>query len=258
MPARSRLFVLIASTLAMAIGGSGCDGCGRRGENREKKERTRIQAAPARDCEKTADCDDGDPCTRQECVDERCVATLVPPGTSCDNETVCDGVAACDANGRCVDGAPPLVDDGNPCTVDACDQKRGVLHDLVPVDDFDACTTDACDPSTGQITHTTLKVDDGNDCTKDSCDPRSGPKHEQPNPVYTCQARCEPGFHVASRTPSPECGSPQALRSFCAPDCGASFHTCEANCPNGYQKRAASPGGSCGTNPSIMVFCVKG
>src|SRR5262245_42583967 len=210
MPARSRLFVLISSVLAAAVLAPGCDGCGRRGENREKKERTRIQAAPARDCEKSADCVDDDPCTKQDCVDERCTAALVAPGTSCDNETVCDGVAACDANGRCIDGAPPLVDDGTPCTVDACDPHRGVTPECVPVDDFDACTNAACDPATGQIAHTTISVDDGNDCTKDSCDPRSGVKHEQPNPVYTCDPRCTPGFHAASRTPSPDCGSPQA------------------------------------------------
>jgi hypothetical protein len=171
---------------------------------------------------------------------------------------VCDGISTCDANGRCVTGPPPLVDDGNACTIDSCDPVRGVQNEPVPVDDYDACTADSCDPATGEIAHTTLPVDDGNECTKDSCDPRSGVKHEQPNPVYTCQASCAPGFHVASRSPSSECGSPQALRSFCAPNCGPSFHTCEANCPNGYRRSAVSPGGSCGTSPSIMVFCVKG
>ena len=49
-------------------------------------------------------------------------------------------------------------------------------------------------PRYGEIAHTTLPVDDGNDCTKDSCDPRAGLKHEQPNPVYTCQAACAPAF----------------------------------------------------------------
>ncbi len=254
---RTRLFAAV-SVFSLSFG-SGCDGCGRRQAPRaEPREREAVTPAPARSCTAAADCQDEDPCTRHECTDERCVVSLAPQGTTCDDDTLCNGVATCDQNGRCVPGQAPAVDDGNPCTIDSCDPKRGLVHEPVPVDDFDACTADSCDPSTGQIAHTTLALDDGNDCTKDSCDPRSGVKHEQPNGTYTCQAGCSEGFHVASRTPSPECGSPQALRSFCAPNCGASFYTCDGGCPTGYQRRAASPGGSCGTKPSIMLFCVKG
>jgi hypothetical protein len=142
--------------------------------------------------------------------------------------------------------------------MDSCDPRRGVVHEALPVDDSDACTADSCDPATGQIAHTTLSVDDGNDCTRDSCDPRAGPRHEEPNGKYTCNAGCEPGFHVASRNRDPQCGSAEALRSYCAPNCGPSFYTCDADCPSGYAKRAASPGGTCGTNPSILLFCAKG
>jgi hypothetical protein len=167
-------------------------------------------------------------------------------------------VARCDANGRCVAGAPPVVDDGNPCTLDACDARRGVVHEAIPVDDDDVCTTDACDLGTGEITHVSVAIDDGNDCTRDSCDPRVGVRHEQPDGKYTCQADCQAGFHVASRSRAPECGSRDALRSYCAPDCGGSFYTCAAACPKGYQRKTVAPGGNCGTNPSILLFCVKG
>ena len=256
MRSRMRSPALASMLLGATVFASGCDGCSRREERREK-ERAELEPARGRACATPADCEDRDPCTRHECIDELCVVSLAPRGTSCDNDTLCDGLSTCDANGRCVAGAPALLDDGNPCTIDSCDPKRGVFHEPVPFDDFDACTNDTCDPATGQIAHSTIPLDDGNDCTKDSCDPRSGVKHEQPNGVYTCEARCETGFHVASRTQSRECGSPQALRSFCAPNCGPSFYTCEPSCPTGYQRRAASAGGNCGNNPPIMLFCVK-
>jgi hypothetical protein len=256
MVARTRPFALVLSALGAAVAGTGCDDCNRRPEKPERSE-LELEAWRGKRCTTHADCQDRDPCSRHECVDDRCVVTLAPRGTSCDNGTVCDGVSTCDENGRCVAGRPPLIDDGNACTIDSCDPTRGAVHEALPVDDFDACTADSCDAATGAIAHTTLPVDDGNDCTKDSCDPRVGVKHEQPNPVYTCQATCASGVHVASRSPSAECGSSKALRSFCAPNCGPSFHTCETNCPSGYRRTAASPGGACGTTPSVMIFCVK-
>jgi hypothetical protein len=260
MPFSSRVVRAVPLALLGAVA-SACDGCDRRDARRDPAETRAETVAVAEErgeaCRAATDCSDRDPCTTHECVDERCVAALAPRGTSCDNDTVCDGVATCDANGRCVASPPPLVDDGNACTVDSCDPRRGVLHEPLPIDDFDACTRDSCDPATGQIAHTTLPVDDRDDCTVDSCDPRRGVKHERATGKYTCQASCEPGFHVASRARSLDCGSPEALRSFCAPSCGPSLHTCDAACPSGYSKRSATPGGTCGTNPSIMSFCVK-
>lgn len=257
MLSRTRPSAVVLSALGALFAGVGCDDCNRKTEQPERSE-AELESWRGKRCTANADCQDRDPCSRHECVDERCVVSLAPRGASCDNGSVCDGVSTCDENGRCVAGPAPLVDDGNACTIDSCDPVRGVLHEPLPVDDFDACTADTCNPATGEIAHTTQPVDDGNDCTKDSCDPRVGVKHEQPSPVYTCQAACAPGFHVASRSPDAECGSPKALRSFCAPNCGPSFHTCEASCPSGYRRSAASPGGTCGTSPSIMVFCVKG
>jgi hypothetical protein len=259
MPFRSRVPLLLGLLAAFT---GGCDGCGRRAERRTDPgagdERARHEVARERGCTTAEECEDRDPCTKHDCVDERCEVSLVPRGTPCDDDTVCNGVALCDANGRCVPGAPPAIDDGNPCTIDTCDPVRGARHEPVPIDDFDACTLDACDGATGSITHATVAVDDGNDCTLDSCDPRTGVKHEQPQGTYTCQSLCEPGFHVASRARSSECGSPEALRSYCAPNCGPSFHTCDVGCPKGYVRRGVRQGGTCGTNPPLMAFCVKG
>ena len=67
------------------------------------------------------------------------------------------------------------TDDGNPCTIDACDQVTGnISHNPVSVDDNDACTDDACNPITGMITHTQVNTDDGDVCTIDACNPVTG------------------------------------------------------------------------------------
>jgi hypothetical protein len=58
-------------------------------------------------------CDDGDPCTIDECVDGECVFTPMD----------CDDGDPCTID-RCVDGkcvfTPMDCDDGDPCTSDAC------------------------------------------------------------------------------------------------------------------------------------------
>jgi len=66
-------------------------------------------------------------------------------------------------------------DDGNPCTVDACNRANGVItHVAVSVDDGQGCTVDACNLTTGAITHVPAVVNDGNACTTDACDPVTG------------------------------------------------------------------------------------
>ncbi|MGV1080923.1 MAG: LamG-like jellyroll fold domain-containing protein, partial [Candidatus Nanopelagicales bacterium] len=105
----------------------------------------------------------------------------------------------------CAAGAPPNLDDSNPCTIDTCDPSTGILHapqvsgtacndanactqsdacnsagqctgTPVNVDDGNACTVDSC--SAGAISHQALSVDDGNLCTLDSCDPITGVHHD--------------------------------------------------------------------------------
>ncbi|WP_170319981.1 plastocyanin/azurin family copper-binding protein [Polyangium spumosum] len=71
-----------------------------------------------------------------------------------------------------VSHTPINPDDGNACTVDACDPRTGVSHTPVNPDDGNACTVDACDPMTG-VSHTPV-INDGNPCTADSCDPMTG------------------------------------------------------------------------------------
>lgn len=122
-------------------------------------------------------CDDNEPCT----VD-RCVVTSDPPGGWCDNEFVdCDDgnpctVDFCDPETLCVGG--PF--DGNPCSQDedcllgsgTC-EAIGIItcrHEERDCDDGDLCTVDACDSDTGNCVNEPVECDDGDPCTEDSCD----------------------------------------------------------------------------------------
>jgi hypothetical protein len=76
----------------------------------------------------------------------------------------------------CIAGEPLGCDDGEPCTVDACDAELGCVFVGASggCDDGDPCTVDACDA--GGCTHDALLAfgiacDDGNPCTwPDVCD----------------------------------------------------------------------------------------
>jgi hypothetical protein len=216
-----------------------------------------AKLAQKQSCTSAADCETKDPCSSPSCMLGQCSTLPAKKGQSCDNDTVCDGVATCDGEGHCLTGPPPAVDDGNACTSDSCDKVRGVRHEPVTFDDFDVCTADACDPKTGSITHASLSIDDHDDCTFDACDPKSGVTHQRPNPFYTCSGACGAGFHPASRAVSQECGSPEALRTFCVPDCGSSFHACAGRCPGGYHSSSRALNPQCGERSGLHVFCQK-
>ena len=241
--------VLLFGSHALA----GCRSCGRSEERRTTERKAPSEPAG---CGSAGDCADDNPCTEQDCVDFKCVATPVAEGKNCDNGDVCDGIEHCDQEGQCVAGTPPVVDDGNACTQDACDPVRGVTHQPVPVDDGNACTIDACDPRSGQVTHAAVDAGDGDDCTTDSCDPRLGVRHERQSPSYTCNPTCPEGFHAASRSPSQECAT-TGLRAFCTPDCGASFYACDAACPKGYRAVSKTTNTQCGSAESAYTFCQK-
>jgi len=144
-------------------------------------------------------CSDGDPCTEDVCrSDVGCVFKARPPGSSCNDATVCKTGDVCMPDGSCI-GTPVSCDDGNPCTIDGCDPVSGCRHapaaDGTVCDDAnactvgdqcngsgacvgghprtcvddDACTTDSCDPSAGCV-FAAVSCDDGNECTTDGCD----------------------------------------------------------------------------------------
>ena len=72
-------------------------------------------------CEVPADCDDGDLCTTDTCVDGNCSNKLI----------VCN--------------------DGDACTTDSCDPASGCYHEPINCDDDDLCTTDSCNPVSGCV-----------------------------------------------------------------------------------------------------------
>lgn len=148
-----------------------------------------------------AACSDGDICT----VGDACKGDLCIPGAGvkdCDDKNACtvevcdpkkgcvvfDSINACtdgDActvgdsckNGKCVSGAKQVCNDGNPCTNDSCDAKKGCLQlaNSISCDDGNACTLgDACKSGYCQGGGKLKTCDDSNSCTDDFCDPTKG------------------------------------------------------------------------------------
>ncbi|HKY40466.1 MAG TPA: hypothetical protein VJN18_31245, partial [Polyangiaceae bacterium] len=127
--------------------------------------------------------DDNNRCTADSCdptLGE--IHTPLAAGSSCDNADVCDGVALCSASGTCLPGTPPVVDDGVPCTIDACDPQTGVTHVAAAAGtscgDGNACNGDElCDGGGACQAGSPAAIDDGNPCTVDACDPVLGVLH---------------------------------------------------------------------------------
>ncbi len=80
-----------------------------------------VEAANGRACTRSAQCDDGVPCTMDYCsADGRCAH--VPDPSTCDDGVYCNGLETCDVRRGCVRGAPLACDDNDGCTTDRCDE----------------------------------------------------------------------------------------------------------------------------------------
>ncbi|MBX3130782.1 MAG: hypothetical protein KF718_28950 [Polyangiaceae bacterium] len=244
-----RTMLVVVGLLLPACDGCSCGG-GKPSPPAERSSRAQLG------CSSDDECGESGPCSVATCAQGRCSTALAPKGTSCDDGDACNGIALCDGLGGCVPGAPPNLDDGDPCTVDSCDPVHGPRHQPVAIDDFDVCTIDRCDPVTGQITHEPVDLDDGDDCTFDTCDPKSGVSHRRLPTTTTCGASCGAGYHPTSRSPSSSCG-PGGMQTLCAPDCGTSFYSCADTCPGGYHVSTRSPSAQCGADARIVTFCMK-
>lgn len=137
-------------------------------------------------------CSSGNPCIVDGCDPASgCTHTPAGAGASCSDGNACNGVETCDGAGTCAAGSPPSIDDGNPCTADACDPVQGVTH--TPVAAGTSCETDndvcngiaQCDGAGNCAPGTPPTVDDGDVCTIDTCDPISGVSHQ---PIATCDS----------------------------------------------------------------------
>ena len=122
----------------------------------------------------TSQCDDGDPCTQDQCNTSGSCKHSAIEGLPCDDGDGCTAPDAC-AGGKCQPGAQKSCDDNNPCTKDSCAPLTGCVHnptDGLCADDGDPCTQDLCQG--GACAHPPSKaggpcVDDGNPCTDDFC-----------------------------------------------------------------------------------------
>ena len=154
-----------------------------------------------------ADCDDGDPVTVEDhCEGGQCVGlpVLCSPGDYYATAGLCN---LCNGDGTGPEGQAQVVDDGDVCTDDICDEGLGVEHylngddcdDGDPATMYDYCqqgqctgTPIACPPGdfyatagmcslcNGDGTGTegvAQVVDDGNVCTDDVCDGGLGVQH---------------------------------------------------------------------------------
>lgn len=144
--------------------------------------------------------DDSNPCTMDSCDPVRGIEhVLVSAGSSCADGNACNGVEVCNGSGTCRAGLAPAVDDGNPCTTDACDPKIGVTHAPAVAgtscSDGNVCNgIELCDGAGACHAGTPLRIDDGDDCTQDVCDPVTGVAHLR---LGTAACACVPDPRVA-------------------------------------------------------------
>lgn len=128
-------------------------------------------------CERAGlDCDDGNPCTLDRCVNYIDVFDTGKSGPHCEPEPTNDGHGCTFAgiSGTCqggLCGAADLCDgvvceDDDKCTDDACAWNGECAFTPVLCDDGDQCTEDRCDAATGMCDFTTPS-EDGQWCLVD-------------------------------------------------------------------------------------------
>ncbi|MSQ82434.1 MAG: hypothetical protein EXR77_05875 [Myxococcales bacterium] len=121
-------------------------------------------------------CDDKNDCTDDLCDKATGICKFTNNTTTCSDDSACTSKDGCQG-GVCV-GTPIPCDDGNQCTLDACDDATGkcasaALADDTLCDDGTVCSQkDAC--KAGKCGGVSINCDDGNPCTDDVCDVAKG------------------------------------------------------------------------------------
>ncbi|MBL8915612.1 MAG: hypothetical protein JNM17_33245, partial [Archangium sp.] len=109
-------------------------------------------------------CTTNDPCAEAAWNDEaaRCEVTPRTEGVTCST--------ACVTNGQCISGtcvgSAATCDDGDACTVDACDSARGCTHSARACESDNPCLAMRCDASQGCLS---TDVEDGTSCGERDC-----------------------------------------------------------------------------------------
>lgn len=124
-------------------------------------------------------CDDGLPCTIDECEVVSGTCKNTPHNGACDDTNPCTVDDKC-VKADCV-GVAKNCNDNNVCTLDECKSASGgcvfAPKDGLACNDGDACSlSDSC--VQGQCKGAKyIDCDDSNDCTQDECNKISGCKH---------------------------------------------------------------------------------
>jgi hypothetical protein len=119
-------------------------------------------------------CDDKNPCTDDSCDPQKGCVVLANTAT-CTDQNACTGQDQCD-QGECLPGDATNCDDGNVCTDDSCDPKKGCqnVNNTASCSDGSVCSTaDQC-KSGSCVAGAQISCNDGNPCTDDSCNPQTG------------------------------------------------------------------------------------
>lgn len=120
--------------------------------------------------------------TAQAAADAKVKVCHIPPGNPANFHTITISANALPAHlahgdlaGPCAQFCDQLCDDGNPCTIDACDSSEQCLitHPPVNCDDSNLCTVDSCNPASGCVSSPIVCTDNDN-CTVNACDPLTG------------------------------------------------------------------------------------
>ena len=208
-------------------------------------------------------CDDGNLCTLDDiCVDGVCTGKPV----NCQDGNNCT-VDSCDSDQGCLH--EPLECPYQNCHTSQCVAPQGecVYLPVMCPEDGNPCTVPACDAETDQCALVPLVCDDGNQCSKDMCDGSAeSPEtacYAIPHDAYSCDDgdpttvnECQMGVCVCV----PQCQNKQ-----CGPDmCGSGCGDCEGDqtaclegkciCQPACEGKNCGPdgcGGVCGTCPPL-------
>ena len=178
----------------------------------------------------------------------------VPPGNPDNFHTILVGESAVRAHlahtdllGDCGDLCEQLCDDGNPCTIDACDATGSCLDppDREPTDcdDFESCTEDSCSPETGCVNDPLPgdPCDDSMICTADD--------------LCTDQGLCEGIVVAGCCVDDAQCDPDPCLREIC----NLNTNLCEADpvvcVPPDFCHISACAEGQCVDEP---IVCEEG
>lgn len=217
------------------------------------------------------ECDDGDPCTVETCVDRQCVR----------KDVICPSGLMCNEVGECVAVEHDCgdTDDSNSCTIDSCDSLTGqALHVERSCDDGDPSTIDSCEEATGGCVHAPTDCHDDDACTHDHYDVVTSACVHEPTAcpdAYacvdgTCQFQCATHSDCSDGNPCTidSCDAQTGACSNEVRECSDGEATTTDVClpePDGEGKPytckhfvTACVGGCWDNNPCTLDFCLFG